>query len=284
MRLRNNLPWHRRRDWRSYAGAALDQESVLRIRGVKISLLLMAVIILIGVSLQPRLTHAQTASTPLPIVLPTELPTPTPTLATPPSPSPAPTLVGSVVAEAKDPTVGANIRQSPDPNLDNILGKIFKGKFYPVIGVWAQWYEIQFTLPNSDTIVPGWVYSGVVNVTGPIRTLPQVDPNSGATIGPVVAAQSTANHLTATPGAPGSATALQGSATGISTLPSNADLSPTVGSPLPTFTYPPPFAEATLAPRGSATSNAGGLPPIIPIIGLAVVGILGLVISTLRRG
>ncbi len=237
----------------------------------------------IGVLMQPHVSRAQTAPTPLPIVLPSQPPTPSPTLATPPSPSPVPTLAGSVVAEAIDKTIGANVRQSPDPNLDNIIGKIVHGQHVQVIGVWAKWYEIQFQLPNSDTVVPGWVYSAIVTVTGPVNTLPQVDPNSGATLGPAVAAQSTANHLTATPGAPGSATALQGSATGISTIAPNTTADPTPGGPMPTFTYPPPFAEATLAPHGTSAAS-GGLPPIVPIIGLTVIGVLGLLIGGLRRG
>ena len=238
-----------------------------------------------SVLILPRVSRAQTAPTPLPIVLPSQPPSPTPTLATPPSPTPVPTLAGSVIAEAIDKTIGANVRQSPDPNLDNIIGRIVHGQQHvQVIGVWAKWYEIEFPLPNSDSIVPGWVYSALVTVTGPVNTLPQVDPNSGATVGPAVAAQSTANHLTATPGAPGSATALQGSATGVTTLAPNTGPSPTPGGPMPTFTYPPPFAEATLAPHGAAASTGGGLPPIVPIIGLAVIGVLGLLIGGLRRG
>ncbi|MHB8629408.1 MAG: hypothetical protein ACYDBJ_22785 [Aggregatilineales bacterium] len=252
-------------------------------RWARMALLTIAMLV-IGLAMLPRASHAQTAPTPLPIVLPTQPPTPSPTRATPPSPSPVPTLAGSVVAEAIDATVGSNVRQSPDPNLDNILGKIFPNKHYQVIGVWAKWYEIQFPLPNSDTTVPGWVYSAVVKVTGPVNSLPQVDPGSGATLGPAVAAQSTANHLTATPGAPGSATALQGSATGVRTIAPNTGPDPTPGGPMPTFTYPPPFAEATLAPRGVAAGTSGGVPPIVPIIGLMVVGVLGLLIGVLRRG
>jgi hypothetical protein len=75
---------------------------------------------------------------------------------------------------------------------------------------------------------------------------------------------------------------MQASATGVFTRAAD-DAGRQPGVPLPTFTYPPPFVEATLPSRSAAVSR-GGLPPIVPIIGLATLGLAGLFISSLRRG
>ena len=87
-----------------------------------------------------------------------------------------------------------------------------------------------------------------------------------------------------TPGGIESATALQLSATGVIAVNANGTaIAPTSGQPLPTFTFPPPLIEATLSPRINAVSAQGSIPPIVPIIGLSAVGLLGLLISGLRR-
>jgi hypothetical protein len=93
----------------------------------------------------------------------------------------------------------------------------------------------------------------------------------------------TADFLTRTPGAPDTATALMGSATGIFT-PGDTTATPGPQTPLPTFTDPPPLIEATLPALGSGITTETGVPPIVPIIGLALLGLGGLLISSLRRG
>ncbi len=234
----------------------------------------------------PRAALAQTGATPVPINLSSATPTPPPVHS--PTPSRTPTNTGSAVAEALDKTIGANIRQSPDANSAK-LGNIPTGKFYAILGKHTVltlekpiiWYLILYGLPNPDST--GWVYSEVVKVSGPVASIPEI--KEIATINPAaVAAQSTSDSLTRTPGAPGSATALRLSATGVITANPNGTIEPTNGGPLPTFTYPPPIVEATLAPRLNTNTKAqGGVPPIIPILGLSVVGLLGLLISGLRR-
>ncbi len=185
------------------------------------------------------------------------------------------------MVEAKDKTVGANIRQSPDPNSEK-LGTIFPGHFYPIIGKYGNWYQILYGVPNPDST--GWVYGEIVNVTGPANAIPTAPDVPTANLS-TAAAKNTAAYLTQTPGAPGTATALQLSATGVIVNDPNSSgtAQATSSGPLPTFTFPPPLVEATLAPHTSTKPNQGGLPPIVPIVGLLVVGLLGLLISGLRR-
>jgi hypothetical protein len=222
------------------------------------------------------------AATPLPIVIPTLTPTTvklvtaTPTL-TPTGPAP-----GQGRAEAIDKTVGANIRASPDINSE-ILGKIFPGQFFAIVRRYNKWLQILYD--KSPTGL-GWVYEDIVNITGiDPAAIPTVDsagvPTSNVA---TAAAQQTANYLTATPGAPETATALQASATGVFTRVASGPTDiPTPGERLPTFTFPPTLVEATLSARPAAAADQSGLPPAIPIIVLAGLGLFGLLISALRR-
>jgi hypothetical protein len=248
---------------------------------------LFVVISLFGV----RASYAQIAPTPVPLVLPTQVLSPTPG-----APLSAPTSIttpgsGQVVIEALDATTGANVRGTPDVTSSaNIIGNIKVGDFYQVVGQYTnsygKWYEILYVFPGSQSI-PAWVYSAVVKSPGDpaaLKAVPVVNPKDVPTPDAALLAQSTAAFLTGTPGAPGSATALQGSATGISTINALGAATLTPGGVLPTFTYPPPLAEATLAPRIKTSTSPGSLPPIVPIIGLFVVGVLGLLIGGLRRG
>ncbi len=227
----------------------------------------------------PDTALADTNPTPLPIHIASA--TATQPLVSSPTPSRTVAPIGSSVIEAKDKTVGANIRQSPDPGSEK-LGTIFPGKFYPVVGKFGNWYQIIYGQPDPDS--SGWVYKDIVNLSGPppalIPTASSV-PTSNVATGSVKA---TAEHLTLTPGGIESATALQLSATGVIAVNANGTaIAPTSGQPLPTFTFPPPLIEATLSPRINAVSAQGSIPPIVPIIGLSAVGLLGLLISGLRR-
>jgi hypothetical protein len=194
-----------------------------------------------------------------------------------PTPSRTPTQDFSLI-RVEAPVQG-NVRSAP--SLDaQILGVIKPGQFFAVTGRYAKWLRIQYQqAPNGI----GWVYEDVVKMTGgDPASIPLID--AGAVPSPNVqtaGAQQTANYLTATPGAPETATVMQASATGVFTRAADDARQP--GVPLPTFTYPPPFVEATLPSRSAAVSRSG-LPPVVPIIGLAILGMAGLFISSLRRG
>ncbi len=227
-------------------------------------------------------TAQNPAGTPLPIVIPTL--TATPIKAMTPTPSRTPTNMAASQGrvEAKDKTVGANVRASPNTSSEK-LGTIVAGQFYAIVQRYENWIQIQYDKSPSGL---GWVYKDIVNVTGiDFAAIPTVPPEGIPSPNvATAAAQQTANYLTATPGAPETATALQGSATGIFTRVSgDVTAGPTRSEPLPTFTFPPPMVEATLPARGSVAASQSGVPPIVPIMVLAGLGLFGLLISALRR-
>jgi hypothetical protein len=226
--------------------------------------------------------QAAAQATPLPIVIPTLTPTVLVQITITPSRTPTSGGPGQGRVEAKDKTTGANLRASPDISAEK-LGTILPGQFYAIVGRSNKWIQIEYDKsPNGRA----WVYEDIVNITG-------IDPAAIPTVGldaipspnvATAAAKETANYLTATPGAPETATALQASATGVFTrVAADVTEGPQRVGTLPTFTFPPPLVEATLPPRASTTTNQAGVPPIVPIMVLAGVGLFGLLIAGLRR-
>lgn len=215
--------------------------------------------------------------TPLPLIVVTR--TPTEVLFPSMTPSRTPTSDTTLIRiEAK---VEANVRSAPSLDAE-ILVRIVPGQFFAVTGRYARWLQIRYD--RSPTGV-AWVFEDVVTISGGD---PALIPEIGLEAVPspnveTAAAQQTADFLTATPGAPGTATAMQASATGVFVRPTDPGAPQGPAEILPTFTYPPPFVEATL-PARAATASRGGLPPIAPIMGLAALGLAGLFISSLRRG
>jgi hypothetical protein len=76
---------------------------------------------------------------------------------------------------------------------------------------------------------------------------------------------------------------------------SSGEIAAVGGAPLPTFTPPPELVQPALSPEPAAaagdralattisTALQGGIPPIVPILALAAVGLVGIVIGMLRR-
>jgi hypothetical protein len=204
-----------------------------------------------------------------------------------PTPTRTPTQEGIALLEAKD---FANVRA--DPSTDSAqLGQIKAGEKYNVIGRYVSW--IQFEFPASPT-GKGWVFGDLVNLTGNIANIPDIDPfASGAPVDNASSgATATQSILTQTPGGVLTATVLARIVIPQGT-PAPADSG--THEILPTFTYPPgmiPIAPSpgapvsTEAPDASAvlpTTNSNALPPIVPILILGGVGLLGLALSSLRR-
>jgi hypothetical protein len=208
-----------------------------------------------------------------------------------------PTPAGSALLEA---LTEANVRSQPDPNSDR-LGTIRAGDTYTVIGQYYHWYEFQFDQSPSGT---GWVFDELVNVTGNTNRIP--DLTQGTPTPDVNAQQvsSTLVVLTQTPGGLLTATA------GVGALPlpiessgvsngSASNLAVGSPSPLPTFTIPPnlgtipasvPPLDGTLAPNATANipqnidvAIPSKIPPILPILVLGGAGLLGLLVSSLRK-
>jgi hypothetical protein len=269
-----------------------------------------------------ELGQINVSPTPVSIQLPSAIPlvadTPTPT---PPAPvaanssgaTIAPT--GPVMLEAKSE---ANVRAAADLNADK-LGTIRAGDTYAVMGRYFRWIKFQYD-PAPNKI--GWVYDELVNFIGDEKKIPDLtiettptqpgtNPQGGdnslaaVTLTPGAALTGTANaRFIAGPGSGGAGTTMQPQAIGQSDITVPAlPLPDTEGTLqiLPTFTYPPnvvaiaptaAFAQSS-GPDATATASAAtsrvtrlisnGVPPIGPILLLGALGILGLLLSSLRR-
>lgn len=220
--------------------------------------------------------QAQSPSpTPLELLIRTRTPIPELIDTSTPTRTPTPERI-TIRAEARE---SANIRAAP--SLDSeVYAKVVPGQFFPVTGRYGKWLQIRYERAPTGL---AWVYEDVIALSGGDPALiPEIDPNALPTANvSTAAAQQTAEFLTSTPGAPETATVAQASATGVFTRAAAGQ--PTFSGPLPTFTYPPLVAEATL-PTRTATGSRGNLPAIVPILGLGIVGIAGILISALRRG
>lgn len=206
-----------------------------------------------------------------------------------PTPTRTPTPQGVALLEAKE---FANVRAEPSTESAQ-LGTIRSGEQYNVIGRYISW--IQFEFPPSPT-GRGWVFGELVNLSGNIENVPDIDPYSGqsqldaASIG----ATSTQGVLTMTPGGVLTATAVSGQIAQPGFVTSTPEGASGI---LPTYTFPPgmvamaPTSSAAINPESTdalsapiPATNSNSVPPIAPILILGAVGLLGLVISSLRRG
>lgn len=224
------------------------------------------------------------------------------------TPTRTPTPQGPVQLE---PLQDANVRAQPDPAAD-LLGQIRPGEYYNVIRRYYRWIEFQYDPAPSRR---GWVYDELVRFVGDESAIPVVDSLSATIEGaPDIDATSTALAITGTPGGLLTATAqarLGASASGndfgngdgeigIQTPDgSGAASTASVGSgaALPTFTYPPgiialaPTEDAgvsalptpTLETRTRLVEAVPAIPPLTPIVALAGLGLIGFLISAIRR-
>jgi hypothetical protein len=249
--------------------------ATVRRTAARFGALLTGALVLTLFSLHAPLAMAQGGPTSVPALVPSF----TPTILIVPTPTPSRTPVENISTIRVEAKERANVRTAPDLEAQ-VITQIFPGQTYPVLGRRAKWFQIRFERALTGL---AWVYEDVVNVVGGDAALiPEIGVDEVPTANlETAAAQLTAEYLTATPGAPASATAARASATGVSMAAAPATLAP--GEAGPTFTYPPPFVEATLPTRISAVSG-GGLPPIAPIAGLFSLGLLGLLVAALRRG
>jgi uncharacterized protein YgiM (DUF1202 family) len=195
----------------------------------------------------------------------------------------------AVMLTAKESAGEVNVRAEPDVESDR-LGSIRAGEFYPVLGRYFRWIQFQFeTSPTGR----GWVFDELVDVTGDASTIPDLSQQALPTQDPaIVAATQTQDTVTQTPGGILTTTA----EARILSLP-GADTSVIVTNEtgaqvLPTFTYPPDIVAAapTLATEINTSSPEtlpfevpNNVPPILPILALGAGGLLGLVVSSLRR-
>lgn len=221
--------------------------------------------------------RAQLSPTPVQLQFPTATETPGPPSA---SPTRTPTSAGRPVAEALADST--NVRAGPDIS-ENRVGLIYPGTTYAILGRRFQWYWIEFPDSPSGT---AWVHESVVKVTGETAQIEEVDLESVPTVDPeFLAAQQTADAVTATPGAVATLTAqAQITPTGIFTPEPGAGPTLAPGQVLPTFTFPPYTVTPVIVPRTNPTTTADTvLPPLVFILALGALGMVGLLVSFLRR-
>jgi hypothetical protein len=142
-----------------------------------------------------------------------------------------------------------NVRSGPSAKYD-IIGVLIVGQTVPAQGrtPGGDWIQIFYPgVPDST----GWVYSPLVTVSGSIPVVeppPTPTPRTTPTIDPTLAAQFI------------------------------VELPPTR---LPTFTAPPPLVIPTFENQTLQTVPSG-IPMGVVIIGMAVLGVFGILISFLR--
>ncbi|UCD98430.1 MAG: SH3 domain-containing protein [Chloroflexota bacterium] len=165
-----------------------------------------------------------------------------------------PTVTGSpqgpVVTVRRDTDQDSiNVRSGPSAKYD-IIGVLIVGQIVPAKGrtPGGDWIQIFYPgVPDSS----GWVYSPLVSVSGSIPIVeppPTPTPRTTPTVDPTLAAQFI------------------------------LEIPPTR---LPTFTAPPQLVIPTFT--NQAPQNIpGGVPMGIIIIGMAVLGVFGIMISFLR--
>lgn len=198
----------------------------------------------------------------------------------------------------------ANVRSQPDPESDR-LGTIRAGDTYTVIGRYYRWYQFQYNQSPSGT---GWVFDELVKITGNVDRIPDLSLGTPTPDVNALQANSTLVVLTQTPGGVLTATAgvgalplpVESSGSNTSTTNNSSPNILAIGSqtPLPTYTVPPnlgainPPPAASGTPVQDATASTiqtsdfvipSRIPPILPILILGGAGILGLIVSSLRK-
>lgn len=207
------------------------------------------------------------------------------------TPTRTPTPVGNALLEA---ITEANVRAEPDLEAEK-LGTIRSGETYPILGRYFRWLQFQYDKSPSGT---GWVFDELVTIIGDQATILDLNVNALPTVdAAAVNATATWDVITRIPG-------------GILTATAEARILPAPGSEirspgqsesdlalpqvLPTFTWPPdmvaarPTATPTPADAAGAVEDitislGNGVAPFVPILALAGLGILGLLVSSIRR-
>ncbi len=218
--------------------------------------------------LTPLASLAQrSTATPVPAILapssPDSLQALEPTSTATASQTPLPSARLEALASAGE----VNVRALPDVESER-LGAIVNGTAYPVLRNYYRWYEFNYELsPNGRA----WVYGDLVSVDGDLSQIVVIDDYAEIARGLGAEAPQEDERTI-----------------DLATLPAAAGQPVEVlaASPLPTFTPP----AATQSPFGDQLRIAAiddtrrnELPPILPILAMGGAGLLGLVISLLRR-
>lgn len=257
---------------------------IVRDKRFALAVILTALLLMAGASLAwaqtnapQRRTLAQDDGSPtaVPLAFPTATETPGPPTDTP---TRTPTSIGRPWVEAL--AVNTNVRAGPDIN-EAKVGVIYPGDTYPILGKRFQWYYIEF--PEA----PGgraWVHESVVVLGGDVAQIVELEAIP-TTAPEAIEAQQTLDAITLTPGL---ALTLTEQAlitpTGAFTVQPGEGPTLAPGQPLPTFTPPAATPTPLTIPRQNPPADIeGGLAPIIPILILGALGLMGLLVSIMRR-
>lgn len=248
------------------------------------------------VQAQPRITL-----TPNSVTIPTTAPSATPQPAgqsnnfeVSPSPTFTPTEpLPNVTMVSVAPQGGGIIRDFPETGAN--IGFLSTSETYQVTGQYFSWIQFQYAGTSSGR---AWTFIQNVQLTGNLGEVPFIDPNNQpAQLSPEENATATAVALLQTPSVAETATA---QARLINTEVANAD-SDAQGNQVLNPTYTPPadivILRPTTAPNAQPTAieevnfidntidsvTQGDVPPFLPIVGLAVFGIIGMLLSALIR-
>lgn len=242
--------------------------------------------------------QASAQATATPIVVQLASPTPLPVLGagatSTPLPTPTETPIGPVQLTVAEGLGNVNVRREADPDSD-VLGVIAPGELYPVTGRYYRW--LQFRFPNSPNGI-GFVYDELVQLIGDTSLIPDL-----TIVDTTVVDNAVAPAIDITPVAPGADATATAQArivlapVGVdpnATL-SETSLNPDGGIRLPTYTPVPnigdllsaantePTATAVVTDLINIQETASNLPPITPIALLGGVGLIGFLISLMRK-
>lgn len=246
-----------------------------------LALLLAASALALRAPERPAAVTLAQAETPTPVQLIFPEPTQPAEIVASASPTRTATVVANNFVEAR--ANDTNVRAGPDINAERV-GLIYPGTQYRVIARRFEWYQIEFLESPTGS---AWVHNSVVDLTGNAADIPEVELEQIPTIDPTfIAAQETARFVRETPGALATLTAaVEITPTGVFTT-SPDELSTLDPSAIPpTFTEPAHTNTPIVIPRGAPASveSSGSLPPIVPILALAAIGLMGLLVGLLRR-
>jgi hypothetical protein len=248
-----------------------------------------SLIILFLLVCAPPVLSQRITDTPVPVNLPDiQSVQPTNVLLSTPTTTPTATPeLPSVLLQAIDTPQNINVRDYPDV-IGAYLGSLEPEEQYEVTGRFFSWYQFRYeTAPDGL----GWVFGQSVRIIGDDSDIPIIDPDAAPT--PVEDPTLEAQLRLLTPDVANTATA----SARILSVPTDEFFGNGQQFP-PTYTPPPdvvalaptqsiglqasPTPPSSLIDATIESVASGDIPPILPILGLGVFGLLGLLISLIR--
>lgn len=196
---------------------------------------------------------------------------------------------GALLLQLREGVSDANIRSGPEITDENQIGTIREGERYAIVGRYFNWVQFQYEFAEDNR---AWVYVDLIDILGDESQIPIIDLNATPTLDPLIAgATQTREGILAQPGGVLTITAQSR----IIQLPPGEDgvarsSFDSNGEARPTFTYPPnviaglPTLEVTRdveisSPVSNRAATNTGIPPLLPIMVLAGLGLLGVLYS-----